>query len=77
MKASLAAEDSPTRVSFGSVALLNAFLKRHTWTLAVFTEVAVIPSVGLWKDSLFSLENLTHVVSGTVSHSAWCSEISC
>lgn len=77
MKESLAAEDSTARVSFGSVALLNAFLKRHTWMLAVFTEVAVIPLVGLWKDSLFSSENVTHVVSWTVIHSAWCSEISC
>ena len=57
-------------MSLGSVALLNAFLKRHTWMLAVFTEVAVIPSVGIWIDSLFSLEDLTHVVSGTVIHSA-------
>lgn len=53
MKESLAAEGSPTRVSFGSVTLLKAFLKRHTWVPAVFTEVAVIPLVGLWKDSLF------------------------
>lgn len=53
MKESRAVVDSPTRAPFGPVALLNAFLKRHTWMLAVFTEVAVIPSVGLWKDSLF------------------------
>lgn len=43
------------RVSFGSVALLNAFLKRHTEMLAVFTEVAAIPPVGLWKALPFSL----------------------
>lgn len=33
LKASRAAEDSPTRVSLGSVALLNAVLKRHAWML--------------------------------------------
>jgi len=34
--------------------------------LAVFTEAAVIPSVELWKNSLFSLESWTHVVGGNV-----------
>lgn len=76
MTESLAGEDGPTRVAFESVALPNAFLKRFTWVLAVCSEVAVIPLVGLWKDSLASFGDLTRG-QWEWNSSAWCLETSC